>query len=286
MTQPQVGRSAEQQGPVVLLDKYENGRIWVITMNRPQRMNSLGGGLPQALTEAWIAFRDDPDARVAILTGAGDRAFCAGADLIEAAARTQAAQSGEPARRRRPMAETTGLLLGCLPLAEGLQLWKPTIAAVNGYAIAGGFALAMQCDIRVAAEHARVGIAEARWNLPGAGWIAPLTRQIGLGIALELSLWADTQFTAQRAYEVGWVNKVVPKEQLMPTAMDYAQRMLDMAPREVRNIKQTLYRAFYMTPDVAMAFGNAVEQNLEGMQDSIEGPRSFAEKRRPNFTDS
>ncbi len=167
-----------------------------------------------------------------------------------------------------------------------MNLWKPTIAAINGFAIAGGFMFSMQCDIRIAAEHARIGIAEVRWNMGGAGWMAPVTRQIGLGIALELTLWGDTQFSAQRAYEVGWVNKVVPLERLMETAMEYAQRAIDMAPRAVRNIKETLYRGFYMTPQVGQAFGNAIEQNLRGMQDSIEGPRAFSEKRRPNFIDA
>jgi enoyl-CoA hydratase/carnithine racemase len=276
----EVGRDKQQIGPVVLVDKLEDGRIWVITMNRPHRMNALGGGMIDALTEAFEAFRDDGGARVAILTGAGERAFCAGADLIESAETRAAIARGEtpPAAMRRRLA--------LVPLAEALNLWKPTIAAVNGFAVAGGFMMAMQCDIRVLAEHARVGIAETRWNMGGAGWMAPLTRQMTLGNALELVMWGDTQYTAQRCYEIGWAQRVVPAAQLMDTAMDYARRMLDLAPRAVSNNKQMVYRGFNVNPVDAMTYGGWLEQNLRGMQDSIEGPRAFAEKRRPRFTDS
>jgi enoyl-CoA hydratase/carnithine racemase len=116
--------------------------------------------------------------------------------------------------------------------------------------------------------------------------MAPLTRQMTLGAALELALWADTQFDARRCYEIGWAQRVVPAEQLMPTALDYAKRMLTMAPRAVRNMKQMLYRGAYVEPLEAYRMGTWLEQNLVGMSDSVEGPRAFAEKRDPNFTDS
>ena len=272
------GRDVAQVGPVVLVDKYEDGKIYVITLNRPQRMNALGGGLSQGLYQAWCEFRDDRKARVAILTGRGDRAFCAGADLIEIAERRKAEAASQQHLNASPYGPSN-------PLSERLGLWKPTICALNGFAMAGGFVQAMQCDIRIAAEHGKFGISEARWNMGGWG-LGALTRQIGLGIALELVLWGDTQFTAQRCYEVGWINKVVPCEMLMDTAMEYAQRALDMAPRAVRNFKELIYRGYYMTPEVSKSYGEALEQNLAGMQDSIEGVTAFAEKRRPNFTDS
>lgn len=278
------GRDTPQEtfGPVVKVDKHEDGQIYVITMNRPHRMNSMGDGLPAALYDAFSEFRDDPTGRVAILTGAGSKAFSAGADLIATSETRQAESSGgRPPGYRAPRQGKD-----IVPLAEGMNLWKPTIAAVNGYAIAGGFMYAMQCDIRLMAEHARVGIAETRWNMPGGNWMAPMTRQIGLGSALELTLWGDTQYTAQRCYEIGWAQRVVPAEELMDTAMDYAKRALDMAPRAVRNMKEALYRGYYMDPLQGDAFGRALEQNLAGMQDSVEGPTAFSEKRRPNFTDS
>jgi enoyl-CoA hydratase/carnithine racemase len=278
------GRDTPQEvfGPVVKVERHEDGKIFVITLNRPHRLNSIGDGLSEALYDAWAEFRDDPAARVAILTGAG-RAFCAGADLIQTAeTRQEAARDGGGARGTA----AAGGRRSHTPLAEGMGLWKPTIAAVNGYAIAGGFMLAMQCDIRIMAEDARVGIAEVRWNMGGAGWMVPLTRQIGLGSAMELILWGDTQYDAERCYQLGWAQRVVPREQLMETAMDYAQRALDMAPRAVRNMKQALYRGFYMDPLSGQAYGGALEQNLGGMQDSIEGPLAFSEKRRPNFIDA
>ena len=278
------GRDTPQEtfGPVVKVEKEAGGGIYVITLNRPHRLNAIGDGLSEALEEAFIEFRDDPDARVAILTGAG-RAFCAGADLINTA-ETRAAEAGD--EQTTGAGSTAARQRNAVPLSESLGLWKPTIAAINGYAVAGGFMYAMQCDIRIMAEEARVGIAETRWNMGGAGWMAPLTRQIGLGSALELILWGDTLYTAPRCYEIGWVQRVVPGDKLLSTAMDYAERALVMAPRAVRNMKEALYRGYYMDPLEGQAFGNAIEQNLAGMQDSIEGPSAFSEKRKPRFTDS
>jgi enoyl-CoA hydratase len=128
-------------------------------------------------------------------------------------------------------------LQNIFPLAESLNLWKPMIAAVNGICVAGGFNHAMQCDIRIAADTAEFGVTEARWN-QAAGWIHHLPRIIGLGNALELILWGDQRISAQRAFEIGFVNKVVPAEVLMPTAMEYAMRLMDLAPRAVRNFKE------------------------------------------------
>lgn len=266
---------------MVTVDKHPDGKICVITLNRPHRMNSIGDGLGEALYDAYAEFRDDPNARVSILTGAGDRAFCAGADRIQTSETRQAEAAGDDAA---PGA--MGPRKNSVPLAEGMGLWKPTIAAINGFAIAGGFMSAMQTDIRIMAESARVGIAGVRWNMPGAGWMIPVLRQIGLSSALELILWGDAQWDAQRAYQLDWAQRVVPEDQLMDTAMEYANRMLDMAPRGVRNNKQALYRGFNMPPEIAQEWGNALEQNLAGMQDSIEGPRAFSDKRRPNFIDA
>ena len=268
-------------GPVVKVDKLDDGAVYLITLNRPHRLNSIGDGLSEALYDAFVEYRDDPNARCAVLTGAG-RAFCAGADLINTAETREAERDGRddgPApiitRRKNPV-----------PLSESLNLWKPTIAAINGWAVAGGFMYAMQCDIRIMSEEARVGIAEARWNMGGAGWMIPVTRQIGLGNALELTLWGDTQYDARRCYEIGWVQRVVPQEMLLETALAYARRMIYLAPAAVRNMKQALYRGFGMEAIMAQSFGAAIEQNLQGMNDSIEGPKAFSEKRRPNFTDT
>lgn len=247
-------------GPEILLYEKKD-RVVTITINRQERMNSVSVELVERLAEAWTQFRDDDDAWVAILTGAGDKAFCTGRDLIEQA------ESGLPKK-----------------FAEYFphNIWKPIIAAINGYAIAGGWQLAQACDIRIAAEHAELGIAETRWNMP-AFWVYDLTRQLQLGHALEIALWGNRRITAQRGYEMGWVNRLVPKDKLMEEALSWADSMRYLAPRCVRNLKQILYRGFYLPPSEAEAFAMALEQNLAGMEDSIEGPKAFAEKRKPVF---
>lgn len=255
--------------PVLLYEKRADGRIVVMTMNRPERLNAINAELGNAIIEGFERFRDDSDARVLILTGTGERAFSSGADLRDM---TERNTTGTPAPPRRAEA----------PVNELYNLWKPTIAAINGYAIAGGWMLAQQCDIRIAAEHAELGISEVRWNV-GAGWVHDLTRQLLLGHALEIVLWGDQRITARRAYEMGWVNRVVPKEQLMAEAMVWAERMLELGPRAVSNLKEILYRGYYMPPEQGKAFAHGLEQNLRGMEDTIEGPRAFVEKRKPVF---
>ena len=247
---------------ILLYEKKD--KIVTITINRPERMNAISIELWHRFDEAWNKFRDDDDAWVAILTGAGDKAFCAGMDLLEQAEKGSQISFAE------------------LPELSARDVWKPTIAAMNGYAVAGGFWLAQGCDIRIAAEHAEFGIAETRWNMP-AFWVADLTRQLHLQHALEIALWGDRRMTALRGYEIGWINRVVPKDKLMEEAYSWAERMLNLAPRCVRNLKEILYRGFYMPPSEGVAFARALEQNLIGMEDSIEGPRSFAEKRKPVF---
>ena len=257
--------------PVLRYEKKENGRIVVMTMNRPERMNALGGGLREALYDGFERFAEDDEAWVLVLTGAGDKAFCAGNDLVETSEIRRGLIPPRPVRR-----------LPIFPLSETLDCWKPIIGAINGYAIAGGFMIAMQCDVRIAAEHAEMGIAEVRWNM-GAGWLHDISRQMHLQHALELVLWGDRRISAQRAYEMGWVNRVVPKEKLMDEAMEWAERVLYLAPRSMRNLKEIIYRGWSMDPATGRAFSKALEQNLVGMEDSIEGPTAFAEKRRPNF---
>lgn len=252
-------------GPEILLYEKQD-RIVTITMNRPERLNAWSMELIERLSEAWKRFRDDDGAWVAIVTGAGEKAFCAGVDLFEQAERGEAG-IGLPEN---------------IPEPRPIEIWKPIIAAINGFALAGGWALAQSCDIRIAAEHAEFGIAETRWNLP-AFFVHDLTRQLHLSHALEVALWGDRRLSAKRGYEIGWINEVVPKEQLMNRAREWALRMLDLAPRAVRNLKETIYRGFYMVPSEGAAFAKALEANLRGMEDTIEGPKAFKEGRKPKF---
>jgi enoyl-CoA hydratase/carnithine racemase len=247
--------------------RYEKkNRTVLMTLNRPERMNSLSIELMERMERAWNEFSNDEDAWAAVIIGEGDKAFCTGFDLIDQAERDKAGVG----------------LPEVLPRFSPIEIWKPVIAAINGYAIAGGFMLAQQCDIRIAAEHAEFGIAEAKWNLP-AYWVHDLTRQVSLGHALEIALWADRRHSAQRGYEMGWINKVVHKEGLLDEAMSWAERMLYLGPRCVRNLKEIICRGFYMVPSEGMAFAKALEQNLYGMEDTVEGPLAFKEQRKPVF---
>ncbi|MEC7788417.1 MAG: enoyl-CoA hydratase-related protein [Chloroflexota bacterium] len=266
-----------KQEDVLVLEKPANGRIWVMRLNRPERLNSFNGELRKSLYEAFWDFAHDDEAWVAILTGTG-RAFCTGQDLKERTERNAAALAGEP----DPMVQLPDYLQDIYPLSEKLNCWKPIIAAVNGLAVAGGFNAAMQCDVRIASSDAEFGIAEVRWN-QGAAWVHHLPKIIGLANALELTLWGDKRISAERAKEWGFVNEVVAPEDLMPTAMDWAERMLTLAPRSVRNLKEILYRGMTMGPAEAQRYGANLERNLIGMEDSIEGPKAFSEKRKPEF---
>lgn len=247
-------------GPDVLLYEKKD-KIVTITINRPERMNALSLELWQKLAEAWERFRKDDDAWVAILTASGDKAFCAGFDLLEAA-------------KGLPEIE--------MPEIGHIDIWKPMISAINGFAVAGGFMIAMSCDIRIASEHAQFGISETKWNLP-AYWVSDLSKWMSLGHALEIALWGDDRIGAQRAYEMGLINRIVPKEKLMEEAMTWAERMIYLAPRCVRNVKEIIYRGYYMPWQDGRSFGTALEQNLKGMQDTLEGSTAFAEKRKPKF---
>ena len=247
----------------LLLEKKENGKIWVITLNRPDKRNALTLDMMFDLEETWKEYQADEESRVAIITGAGDKAFCAGADLFT------------PPKKERPGPFR-------IPAFGPEDVWKPTIAAINGHCIAGGALIAHDCDIRIAAENAEFGIAEAMRNMP-ASWVRDLTLHMHIGHCMELVLWGDQRVSAQRAYEMGFYNRVVPANKLMEEAMNWADRMLYLAPRAVWNFKEIIKRGHYMEPKLGRAFGQALEQNLRGMEDSAEGAAALREKRRPNF---
>ncbi len=261
-------------GPDVLLYEKKSvpgaqGKIVVMTMNRPERMNAVSTELRERLADAWERFDAEDDAWVGIITGAGDKAFCVGQDLAERAERDKAGINAYEA-------------FGTMRESTPPWISKPVIAAINGFAVGGGWKIAQACDIRIAVEHAEMGISETRWNLT-AGWVCDLTRQLSLGHALEIALWGDRRISAKRAYEIGWLNRVVPREKLMEEAMSWAERMLYLGPRSVRNIKEILYRCYYMPPEEGRRYAANLEKSVAGMEDTLEGPRAFAEKRSPEF---
>ena len=251
----------------VLYDKQEN--VVTITLNRPDALNSINRQLRQELEEAITEFDGDADAFVAIITGAG-RAFCAGRDLKERAADNA---EGIQARAHHSMSADRPYMWP--------QTWKPLIAAVNGFALAGGWSIAQMCDLRIAAEEAKLGITETKWSLlPPFGTILP--KMLPLSSVLELVFTAEP-VTAQRAYEMGFLNKVVPADQLMPEALALANQIAENAPLAVQYFKELAYRGLNMsTQDISSLTYHMYDQLLT-TEDSQEGPRAFAEKRKPRW---
>ena len=246
----------------IVLYEVDGGVAW-LTMNRPEARNALSKELREGLWAGFGQFRDDDSARVLVLTGAGEKAFCAGGDLKEMA----------QTELKVPPPDF-------LPyLNRNFELDKPVIAAVNGDALAGGFLLAQMCDLCVAAEHARFGITEARWGR-GAPWGAPLPWLIPPRVAMEMLITADL-ISAARAYEVGLVNKVVPGPELRDAAQEMGAKIAANAPLSVRAGKAMVYAAAEVGWTAALAEGDRLYEPAYLSEDAQEGPRAFREKRAP-----
>ncbi len=250
--------------PVLIYEK--KNRIAYLTLNRPESMNAINGELREALTEAWSDFNNDNEMWVAILTGAGEKAFCAGRDLKERAARDAATQGPS---QGRPLAS----------LAIGSNIWKPVIAAINGYCLGGGFQLAQSCDFRICAEEALLGVTEVKRGMTPT-WTVELAKLIGLAHALEIVLTGEN-ITARRAYEMGFVNKVVPGKELMTEAEKWARVLAENAPLSVRGMKEALYRCITLPEEQAQVMAKHILSLVAASEDSKEGPRAFVEKRKP-----
>jgi len=249
---------------------YETkGRVGIVTINRPERMNALHPPANLELHEIWSEFERDPDLWVGILTGAGDKAFSAGNDLRYTA---------EHGRDMIRFAES-----GFGGLANRTTCWKPIIAAVNGYALGGGFEMALACDLIIAADHARLGLPEPRVGLmAGAGGVHRLPRMIPQKIAMGYIL-TGRHMTAPEAHRLGVVNEVVPLADLMPTAMRWAAEILECAPLSIRASKQAALMGLGHPVDLAMRMGYTEVDTMRRSEDTIEGPRAFAEKRKPSW---
>ena len=242
------------------------GHVVYVTLNRPEVLNAIHPPLRAELAEAIRRFRDDSALWVAILTGAGDRAFCVGADL-----KWRAANEGA-ARARRPGAP---IMSAC---------WKPVIAAVNGYAVGGGLELALACDVVVAAEHARFGLPERRRGLMAdAGGVQRLPRIIPLKVAMGLLL-TGKPIDAAEAHRVGLINEVVPSDQLMAAAERWAEEILECSPLAVQATKQAAMLGMNPPLEEVMGRSYPLHELLRRSADFVEGPRAFAEKRKPVWT--
>jgi enoyl-CoA hydratase/carnithine racemase len=240
----------------------EEGVAWLV-IDRPEARNAINRAVGSGLWDGFRRFEADPAAAVLVLTGAGDAAFCAGADLKEMAALGMTV----PPRDMAPQ------------LGRNLQVTKPVIAAVNGVAFGGGFLLTQMCDLCVAASSARFGITEARWGR-GAPWAAPLPWLVPPRVALELLLTAEP-IGARRAYEVGLVNRVVPDAALREEAGRLAATVAANAPLSVRAAKAMVHAAAGRDLDEALDEGWRLFEPVYLSEDAQEGPRAFLEKRPP-----
>ena len=248
--------------------KYEKrGKIAIMTVNRPEAMNAFTVEMLAAMDAAFADFQKDDSLWVAILTGTGDKSFCAGMDLGEAIPKLNSGeQMGYEDHTKRPFSD----------------VFKPIITAVNGFCIAGGMEFMQGTDIRIVAEHATFGLGEVRFGLvPAGGTHVRLPRQIPWAVAMELLLTGEN-LDAKRAYEIGLINKIVPKEDLMDAAMKMADNICRNSPLAVRTAKEIVVRQANLEPGFVLE--KALAARVFGSHDAQEGPRAFMERRRPNFT--
>ena len=244
--------------------------VAVITINRPERLNAMDAEHYAALSRAWRTVRDDPAVRVAVVTGAGEKSFTVGADL-------KSFVSAPPELSEMWLTQRDQLL------NRGLEVWKPIIAAINGFCLGGGMTLLLATDIRVAAEHATFGLTEVkRGIIAGNGGTQRIIKQLPHAIAMEMLLTGDS-IDAATAARWGLINRVAPAAEVMSVAMDYAKRIAANAPLAVQAAKELALRS----RDLDLADGLRLEQIVNRMlqfsEDAREGPAAFAAKRPADF---
>lgn len=252
------------------IDFHVEDGVALVTINRPEKSNALDHAHYEALSRAWQQVRDDEAIRVAVVTGAGDKAFCAGADLKSFV--------GAPPSLAALMNTQQGQLLN-----RGLEVWKPVVAAVNGYCLGGGMTLLLATDLRVCVPAATFGLTEVKRGVfPANGGTQRIAQQLPHAIAMEMLLLGDA-FDAETACRWGLVNRVVPPEDLLPAAMAYARRLAANAPLAVQAAKELALRS----RDADLATGLRLEQLflrlLQESEDVAEGRQAFAERRAPRF---
>ena len=255
----------------VLYEKRDH--IAHITLNRPEVLNAFNRAMHQALREVWMDFREDEDVWVALITGAGDRAFSAGQDMKEMGERRSQGAA------RRTFWETW---FGG-DLQEGLEVWKPIVAAINGYCLGEGMTLILACDFRIASERATFGFPEVALGVPTIVGAVRAPRVVGLGNALELLLTGD-RVDAGRALEMGLVHRVVPPEQVKSEAEGLARRLCRNGPVAVRCTKEVAVRSLDMPFVEAVRMGEALRRLAQQSEDAAEGVRAYLEKREPRFS--
>ena len=259
------------------LIKYEvKDRVAYLTINRPERRNSFSENTRRKLIDSWMDFKHDDDIDVAILTGSGNIAFTAGSDLREIARGLEI----EDPDWQPPVADMSSIGLAAM---QGLNIEKPVIAAVNGYSLGFGFALALACDVRIATPNARFAASEVKYgHMAGGGQATRLARMISMGWALELALTGD-QIDAETALRIGVVNRIVPEEDLLAECTDLAQRMVECGPTVVRETKAFMYRSLGLPLNEALDLEGIFYSRIQSSHDYDIGTQAFADKMKPEF---
>lgn len=266
--------------PDLLFEKHDG--VATITLNRPERRNAFSPESIIRLAEAWIEYRDDDSLRVAVLTGAGDKAFCAGGDLGSLLPLFTGAKQPDDEWGEKLMGDLGHYM--STALLRPFELYKPIIAAVNGFALAGGSELLQATDIRIASTKASFGLTETQRGLvPGAGSMVRLPRQVPYCKAMEILMTGDA-ISAEDALAIGFVNDVVPPDRLMSRAMEFADRLKRNGPVAVAAVKEAVLRTSGIPLEEAFAIEAEVSARVTATEDAREGPRAFMEKREPVFT--
>jgi len=248
---------------MAVVEYKKEGRLARIIINRPEAMNALNSDVFQGLRNTFNDFRDDDDLWVAILTGAGDEAFCAGWDIKELASGFSLDGDSEPVRPD--------------------NIWKPFIAAINGYCLGGGCEMALMCDIRIASESAQFGQPEVNIGfMPAMGATVRIPRFLPGAVAAEMLLTGN-RINAREALRIGLVSRVVPDEKLIETADEIAKTILTRGPLGVRAVKESMVRGYGMTIDEGLALEKVLSAYLLTTEDFAEGTKAFTEKRPPRY---
>ena len=248
--------------PTVMYEKRD--QVAYITLNRPDALNALNQEIRVGIREALSDFRDDPDLLVAIMTGNGGRAFSSGMDLKERAQRDAAGETS---------ATATYII--------DMGVFKPIIAAIDGFCVAGGLELSLQCDIRIATEKSEFGLPEPRWSLTAGYGLHNLSRMVPLGEALYMQL-TGRRISSARAYQIGLIQEVVAdRDALFATAERIAAEVKLCAPLAVQAIKQIVYQGRNLPVEYSQKLAAPINDRIRATEDAIEGPRAFAEKRPP-----
>ncbi len=240
-----------------------------ITLNRQEAMNALDPESMEQLTECWAEVRRNPEIRVAVLTGAGEKSFCTGTDL----------------KKAKPPEECmiAHYLKEGQPILPEMKMWKPIIAAINGYAVGGGLEIALACDLRIASSNAKFGLTEVKVaSLAGLNGTQLLPRVIPQAVAMKMLLTGE-MIDAEQACQYGLISDVVAPEALLETAMRYAQKIAQAAPLSVQATKQAVVMGKDMPLDHGINFAHMLWGLLRDTEDRKEGFAAFAEKRQPSY---